>query len=519
MQKQPADLIVENVCVITMNSKHPEAKGIAVFEGKIIGLIENNDSPWPLTPNGRKINGQGRTLLPGLIDAHCHLRAQINHYQAVQCGHQDVQSIDEIIHLLRSKASQLENGTWIKAIGYDPFYLKERRHPTRWDLDCATVQHPIRLRHITRHACVLNSKALSIAGIGPDTIDPPGVTIEREPHSGIPTGVIYGGDSWLSQHFVTSITSAELRAGAHKLHRLLLSKGITSVHDATPSNTLFDLRFWMNSMKDFWSISILLMSNIENHRILEEYYDKEATIELIEKLKIGPIKVVMENIPDLVPTPDELKKIALEAAKRNIPLAIHVVTPEMVWAAIDAIRYAKDSLPNDLINRLEHLSLCPEGLLSDIATLKMMVVTNPSFIYDHGDRYLHDVDPTEYSWLYRMESLQNYNILLAAGSDAPVATINPWIAIATACSRNTKTGQVLSLDEKLNRWDALKLYTTNAARAAGREMKRGMIHPDFKADFILVNHHPLSCSLENLYQMQVQQTWIEGNLVYEKQPI
>ena len=519
MQNQPVDLIIENVCVITMNLNQPEAKGIAVLDGKIVGLIRNDDFPWTLTPNGRRINGQGMTLLPGLIDAHCHLRAQINHNQAVSCGHHDVHSIDEIIQLLRAKASQIENGTWIKGFGYNPFYLKEQRHPTRWDLDLASLEHPIRLRHITRHASVLNSRALSIAGIGPDTVDPPGVTIEREPHSGIPTGVIYGGDTWLSQHFVTPITSDELRAGAHKLHRLLLSKGITSVHDATPTNTLFDLYFWMDSMKDFWSISISLMSNLENHRILREFFSKEVTIDLIDKLEIGPIKVVMENIPDLIPSPDELRKIALEAAESNIPLAIHTVTPEMIWSAIDAIQYAKDIIPNNLVNRLEHLSLCPEGLLSDIAELNMMVVTNPSLIYDHGDRYLHDVEPTEYNWLYRMKSLQNYGIVLAAGSDAPVATIDPWIAIATACSRKTKSGQVLSLEEKLNRWDALELYTTKAAKAAGWEMKRGMIHPDFQADFILVNQHPLSCPLEKLYKMQVQQTWIKGNLVYEKQSI
>ena len=516
MKQQPADLIIENVCVITMNSKQPEAKGIAVLDGKIIGLIKDETSPWPLTPNGRRLNGKGMTLLPGLIDAHCHLRAQISHSQTVNCGHQDVKSIDEIIRLLRAKARQLENGAWIKAIGYDPFYLEEKRHPTRYDLDCATLEHPIRLRHITRHASVLNSKALSIAGIGPNTIAPPGVTIEREPESGIPTGVIYGGDAWLSQHIIPPIPSAELRAGAQKLHRLLLSKGITSVQDATPSNTLLDLRFWMDSIKDFWNISISLMSNADNHCNLKEFFSKEATIELINKLDIGPIKVVMENIPDLVPSPDELKKIALEAANRNIPLAIHTVTPEMVWSAIDAIQYARGIIPNNLVNRLEHLSLCPEGLLSDIAALNMMVVTNPSFIHDHGDRYLHNVDPTEHSWLYRMKSLLNFGIVLAAGSDAPVATIDPWISIGTACSRNTKKGQALSLDEKLNRWDALELYTTNAAHAAGWEMKRGMIHPDFHADFILVNHHPLSCSLENLYHMQVQQTWIDGKLVYEK---
>lgn len=517
MHRQPADLVIENVLVITMDSKRPEATGIAVYNGKIVGLLENNDSPWPLTQNGRLINGQGMTLLPGLIDAHCHLRAQISQYQSVQCTHPDVHSIEDIIRLLRAKATTVEKGTWIRAIGYDSFYLQEKRHPTRRDLDCATQQHPIRLRHITRHVSVLNSKALEIAGIGPDSIDPPGITVERESKSGVPTGIIYGGDAWLTQNFVSPLSSDELRIGAHKLHQELLSNGITSVQDATPSNTLFDLKFWKDNISKYWNISISLMSNIDHHPTLQEYHSKETVLESINKLKIGPIKVVMENNPDLVPSPDDLRKIALEAAKRNIPLAIHTVTPEMIWSAIDAIQYAKDTIPNKLVNRLEHLSLCPESFLADLADLNMIVVTNPGFIYDHGDRYINDVDPTEHSWLYRMKSLQDYGIPLAAGSDAPVATANPWIAIATACYRHTRSNKAFSPDEKLNRWNALELYTTNAALAGGWEMERGMIRPDFQADFILVNHHPLSCSLENLYQMQVQQTWIDGILVYEKQ--
>ncbi|WP_042348692.1 amidohydrolase [Bacillus massiliigorillae] len=516
MQQIPADVIIDNVLVLTMNRSHPKAKGIAVKDGKFIGLLDE-ETTWPLAVNGTHIDGQGMTLLPGLIDAHCHLRAQISHDHSVHCGRDDVQNISEIVNALRNKANQLEAGAWIRATGYDPFHLEEQRHPTRWDLDKATSQHPIRLRHITRHVSVLNSAALSLTGINSSSKDPSGITVERD-HNGLPTGVIYGGDAWLSKKFVQPLTTQELQIGAEQLHTKLLSKGITAVQDATPTNTLFDLQFWNNCVNDFWKIAIQLMADIEHHAILTHHYQQCVAADVYDKLEIGAIKVVIEANPDLVPSPDELRVIALKAAQQQIPLAIHVVTPEMVWSALDAIRYAKELVPNHtMLHRLEHLSLCPDGFLSDIHELGVMVVTNPSLIYHHGDRYLKDVDSSEQSWLYRMNSLRANNITVAAGSDAPVASFDPWIGIGTACTRKTISGKVLSVDEKLSRWESLELYTTTAARAAGWEMKRGMIHPGFHADFILIEDNPLTCSIKKLSEIQVNQTWLDGKIAYMKQ--
>src|SRR5699024_10280419 len=98
--------------------------------------------------------------------------------------------------------------------------------------------------------------------------------------------------------------------------------------------------------------------------------------------------------------------------KQKIPLAIHVVNPEMVAIAIEAIRYAQEETKVHLLNRLEHLSLCPESFLEDIAHLQLTVVTNPSLIYDHGDRYLHDVELPFHPWLYRMNSVVEAGIPL-----------------------------------------------------------------------------------------------------------
>lgn len=515
MQLLPADTIIENVTVITMDPKRPQATGLAIIDGKIIGLLDEKDDKWPLSPTGKRINGNGMFLMPGLIDAHCHLRAMISYDLAIQCTPQHVQSIEQLIQQIKQRASQAPIGTWLKAVGYDSFYLHERRHPTRWDLDQASTSHPIRLRHITRHITVLNSAALNLVGIHTHSIDPEEITVDRDSSTGVPTGIIYGGDAWLSKHFIPPITPEEHQAEAHLLHQSLLSLGITSLADATPTNTLSDLQFWIEQIQQNWFIPIQLMTDQNNHRHLSAHYVNHLDVSLYNKLEIGPIKIVMESNPELVPTTEELANIALEAAKQKIPLAIHVVTPEMVCAALDAIRSAKEKVPNQMSNRLEHLSLCPEGFFADMEELNLTVVTNPSFLYEHGDRYLQDVEVHEQEWLYPMKGLLQNGIPLAAGSDAPVATVNPWIGMVSACTRFTKSGQVISSIEQLNRLEALELYTTNAAKAMGWETRCGMLRPEYDANFILLKTNPLTCSLDELKDIHISQTWIHGKLVYE----
>lgn len=511
----PADLIIDKVSVITMNPKQPFASGVAIANGKFIGLLDENNT-WPLTSNGQYIDGKGMTLLPGFIDTHFHLKGVISKNFSVSCDSSSVKSIADIIRLLKKQSESLLDDTWIRAINYDVFHLDENRHPSRWDLDKASMLHPIRLRHVTRHASVLNSFALTKAGIDAKSIDPPGITIERDSVSNEPTGLIHGGDAWLSKDVIPPLTIDELNFGATKLQKNLLSQGIVAICDATPTNTTFDLQFWSSQIENSWVIPIQFMTNINNYKHMK-IFSKKLSYNAAHLLEMGPIKVVMESVPETHPTLNELTEIAMHATKSDIPLAIHVVEPEMIFNGFEAIRQAMNKYPNKhLRHRFEHLSLCPEAFLPEIAELGISVVTNPPLIYDHGDRYLHDVESSMHEWLYRMNSVVESDILLAAGSDAPIANFNPWIGIKTICTRLTASGETLGLNEKLDRMQALKLYTTNAAKVTNWENIRGMIYPGYNADFICLQENPLTCPINDLENITVIETWVNGNLVFSK---
>ena len=512
----PADLIIENVTVLTMDPLNPTAHGIIIKKDKIIGLLDSDTKNWLLAPDGKRLDGKGMFLLPGLIDAHCHLRAELSKSLSVPCGKEDVSSIPELIAAIRHRALQTPHQEWIRATGYDPFYLEEKRNPTFKELDSATANHPVRLRHVTRHASVLNSYALRLAGINRHSTDPPGVKVDRDPVSNEPTGVVYGADHWLSKHVISPSKPSEWLTSANQLQSYLLSCGITALIDATPTNTVADLDFWLTQMKNGWPLVLQFMGEEEQHTELSKFHKNKVPDSFRKQLEIGPIKVVMEATPDLYPDLEELTRIATVATRNNASLAIHVVNPEMIWAAVEAIRQVKEILPQSRsIYRLEHLSLCPDAFLDDLKNLNIVVVTNPSFIREHGDRYLSAVDSSEHAWLYRTKSLLDKGIPLAAGSDAPVSSFNPWKGIYSAINRNTLSGQTVAVEEKINRFQSLQMYTSGAAYSAGWQDCRGMLRPGMQADFILLHENPLNCPKEHLIKMKAAQTWIGGTLVYE----
>lgn len=511
-----ADTIIKNVNVLTMDHLQPVAKGIAIADEKIIGLLTDNEQDFPLSKSCKIIDGAGATVMPGLIDAHLHLKGTLSQYIAVPCHPENVTSITDIIELIRKKAMTLSANQWVRAMDYDTFHLTEQRHPTRWDLDQASTKHPIRLRHVTRHVTVLNSLALDIAGISRDSSDPANITVDRDPITNEPTGIIYGGDAWLSSTVIPSLTRVEIEQSITKLQKDLLKYGIVAVYDATPTNNVSDVLLWKKVIHNGWPIAVQLMSNLENYHSIKQQLQKQSTTIKNDQLSLGHVKVVIESANGLNPNLDQLTKIAVTCCHQHIPLAIHVVEPEMIAIAIEAIKEAEQDTNVKLSHRFEHLSLCPDTFLKDIQRLNIDVVTNPSLIYDHGDRYLHDVETVFHEWLYRMKTVTDHGITLAAGSDAPVATINPWQSMYSATSRKTHKGQYVNKNEALTRQQTLQLYTTNAAKVSHWDHIRGKIAVGYNADFILLDHNPLTCTLYQLKTLSVQQTWINGKIVYEK---
>lgn len=195
-----ADLILSNANVITMDPAYPKAQWVVIRDKIIIAVGRNEDLREFQKRNTTMIDCNKKTVLPGFIDAHCHLHAFAESFVTLNLEpYNNVRSISDIQGRVKDLSQQLPPGTWIRGRGYNEFYLAEKRHPNRWDLDQIVSAHPVKLTHRTGHAHVLNSVALRQVGISTDTPDPGDGLIERNSETGEPTGLLYRMGDFLSK--------------------------------------------------------------------------------------------------------------------------------------------------------------------------------------------------------------------------------------------------------------------------------------------------------------------------------
>ena len=186
-----ADIILKNASVITMDAGKPTAELVAVNGDKIVLVGSNNELESVTGAGTRVIDCRGKTVVPGFNDAHCHLFSLMMKLLSVDLSPASVRSIGDIKEAIRRRAQETPPGTWLSGTDFNEFYLTEKRYPTRRDIDEVAPDHPVVLSHRSLHACVLNSLALSLAGINRETPEPPGCIIERELDTGEPNGILY----------------------------------------------------------------------------------------------------------------------------------------------------------------------------------------------------------------------------------------------------------------------------------------------------------------------------------------
>ena len=203
-----------------------------------------------------------------------------------------------------------------------------------------------------------------------------------------------------------------------------------------------------------------------------------------------------------------------EAHAAGRQVAVHAVGERAVAAATDAIEAALRARPRgDHRHRIEHCSLLPEGLAKRLARAGVVVVSQPSFLFERGDRYLRLVPEEQRARLYAFRALSEAGVTLASGSDAPVTAPEPLRSVAAAVDRRTAAGGELTADEGVESAEALRWWTANAAYAGFLESERGMLRPGLRADLLLTSKDPTSCAPDELRELSVERQWVAGRAV------
>ncbi len=511
------DLILFNANVITMDPLYPKAEGVLIKNGKILSATTNDSLKKWDEVKATKLDCKGKTVLPGFIDAHLHLHALAESHVTLNLEpHHNIRSISDIQNKVRNASQKLPSGTWIRGRGYNEFYLAEKRHPNRWDLDQVTFSHPIKLTHRTGHAHVLNSLALKMVGISNETPDPPDGLIDRDLKTGEPTGVLYRMGEFLSKK-IPPLENHQLDQGMKKANDELLSMGITSIQDASSHNGVEQWKMFRRwKEKGFLKPRVVMMLGINP---FYEYRESDfVTPSDTRQLHLGGVKIIIhETTGHLKPDQAQLNEMVLRIHQAGFQASLHAVEENAVEAACSAIEDALKKIPRpDHRHRIEHCSVCPSSLARKLASLGIMVVTQPSFICYSGDRYLRTVPPEELKHLYPIGTLLKSGVRVAASSDFPIAPANPLMGIYAVTSRMTETGELLLSEEKTTPEEALRMYGEIAARATFEEGMKGSISPGKLADLVILNADPTKVPTNELKDIKVVMTILNGEIVWEK---
>jgi predicted amidohydrolase YtcJ len=527
-----ADTVFLNGRVLTMDPRRPEAEAVAVGGDRILAVGSSGEVRGLAGPAAEVIDLRGRLLLPGFVDSHCHLSRYGLTQLGLDCKARSVTSIADLQRELARVAETIPAGSWIRARGYDHSRLAEGRHPTRWDLDAVTPDHPVHLVRTCGHIGVANTRALELAGIRDDTPDPPGGHFERR--EGRLTGLMYESAQG-PLYEAGRATREELGRALEIVERDWLRAGITSAVDCGGSDGHFQA--WQDRrLAGRQRLRVTLTVIIGSGRRQGEIFVQTelATGFGDDWLRLGPFKVIVDGSssgptagtrqpyasqPDFSGhinlSQEELDRLFGAAHRAGYQLTMHAVGDWAIEMGLDAMEKAfRADGPPRLGARIEHCAMAPADLRARIKQLGVTPVAQPYFLWEFGDGYIRNYGPERGGSMFPLRSFLAAGIPVAGSSDSPVSAHEPLRAIQIAATRQTMDGQVAAPEERIEVADALRLYTLHGARAMGEDGRRGSVEAGKLADLIVLGADPTRTPIGEIAQIPIELTMVGGEVAF-----
>ena len=503
---------------------------LVIKDGKVVKT--GPDSLKNSFPGATLIDANGKTLLPGLIDAHGHVIGLGENLS--QLDVRGAKSVDEITAKLNEFAKGKEG--WIIGRGWNQELWSDTRFPTAADLDKVVSDRPVILSRVDSHAIWVNSKALELANINADTPAPAGGEIIKD-EFGKPTGIfIDKAETLVTQHMpatsAQSVSNALDAAGKH-----LLSLGITSTHDAGIDKTTWQVykqRAELGTLP-LRIVAMLSAASPDLNMMLKagRYQDAQDFLS-IRSVKIyadGALgsrgAALIEEYADranhfglMLETQQKLEQLFTLTFKSGFSANTHAIGDRANKIVLDAYQNVFKQTGGILLrNRMEHAQIVSPEDIPRFKTLKIIPSMQP--VHATSDMHMAEQRLTDkqLKGAYAWQTFLEQGSTIAAGSDYPVELANPFDGLYSAITRmdhNQLPENGWRASEVLSREDALRAFTLGGAYAAHQEFKLGSLEQGKWADFILVDQDYFKVPIEQLYKTQVLQTWIAGTLRYEK---
>ena len=540
----PADLVLTNGRIVTVDDRRPEAEAIAISKDRIQALGTADEIKSMIGPNTQVIDLQGKLAIPGFIESHGHFSGVGG--SQLELNLMNVQSWDEIVKMVADAVTRAKPGQWIYGRGWHQEKWTSRPapnvegFPTHASLDKVSPDNPVALVHASGHAAFVNGKAMELSGIRRPTESPAGGEILRDQNNDA-TGLLRETAQRLIKRGAgePTPTAAEREARARQELELAakesLSKGITTFEDAGSPLATIDL---MKKMVDEGKLGIRLwvMVRQDNAAIADklaqyrmiDYGDGHLTVRAIKKAidgALGPrgawLLAPYGDKPEskglqTTKTPD-IEETARLAMANGYQLAVHAIGDAANRETLDIFERAFKANPGkkDLRWRVEHAQHLSAadiprfGKMGVIASMQGIHCTSDApYVIERLGRAR--AQEGAYVWQKLMKS----GAVVANGTDAPVEDVDPIASYYATVSRKLKDGTVFYPDQRMSRMEALKSYTINGAYAGFEEENRGSLEPGKYADITVLSKDILKVPENEIPTAKVVHTIVGGKVLY-----
>ena len=528
--------------VLTVDAGFSIVEALALRDGRVLAAGSDAEIEALAGPGTRRLPLEGRTALPGLIDAHCHMLYTGQMLGQVQLY--DCRRIDDILTRVAARARETPPGAWIVGRGWDESLLAERRYPTRQELDRAAPDHPVCL-HRVWNKLVANSRALAAAGItrqtpDPDPAQPYAGSFDRDT-DGEPTGLFRDrAKEMITQHIPPDTVAANAAALA-RAARAFNAVGLVGVTD--PGLYPDELRAYQQA-RDGGELTVRAGLCLAGWGFGSAEWDTQIKQWVVglgvhgdfgdDRLWLDAVKMMVDGgIGDrtaaisapyagsddrgqfIVPR-EELPALVRWCHDRGWSVESHTCGDRAQDAVVAAYAAAYEAVPRPrLRHRVHHAYLPAARTLELMARHGIPAILNPPFLYYMGDSFVTSLGAARAERMKPARTYLNAGVPLAGSSDSTVSDYNPFVGMATMVRRRTISGLVLDQGERLTRAEAIRLYTSGAAFALRRERQWGTLEPGKWADLVVLDRDVLTCPEEEIAAITPLLTMLGGQLVYE----
>lgn len=517
--------LIYNACI------YPQVEGLVVnsmaISGNSIIAIGDNLQNTQDFQSFRKTNLEGKTVVPGFVDAHTHL-----YYFALSFGRIYLDKIDSLeicLAKIKNFAVKLDKDDWLLGNGYSPDRFKKRIEPDRFILDKISDGRPAFIFSKDQHSAWVNSNALELAGINKHTPDPSGGKIERF-DDGTPTGILRESPAYKIIHdLIPEPPKRKIAEYYGKALAHAYRMGITGVHSVDSSPKAFEWFSDLNQKKKlglrinyyFQASQLSHLAKNKIHYGMGDDFLRVAGIKIFSDGSLGSQTALCfskylgskNNYGIEVKAKKQILKEVTLAAKLGLPAAIHAIGDKAVSNVLDVLEQAP-KLTNGARHRIEHLQLCRRKDIARVKRLNVVASMQPSHCPS-------DIPMVRKYWGIRgadafiFRTFINKGVDLAFGSDVPIEPLDPISGIAAAV-RRAKPGNHDSLypEQGITAAEALYRFTVGPAIAAGQENCRGRLLPGYPADFVVLSDDITTVPADSIYDVQVLATVLDGEVKY-----